>query len=446
MTRPLTRDKINDLRARALLRATTPPSHPALPSDQRPSKKRKEYDVDGRSSHDDLRQLLNDYVQLAEPMTLKRVKLTHSALSQSSPDDRSWCTTINQRPGLKRYTIMLWNVETYGESKAEANPYANVLIRHVLEELDVDLVLFLETQRFPSQVITAIEHTRRDELATVKERTKGPGIDINDRRRWNPREQADLAEDEEVRQDSERLKQLVEDLADWGEVRYFAFSSGVTGKMKALPPKIGAWLPPDQRPDVEDCVRFKRYYSLVSSRREPSWAEYLPDLLHVYDVRLRKVDADPDSTDIADFSPPLSDAEVKVLIDAVRVLTFAAPDLEYLIKRRQSMVVTDPEEWNAELNRILGYARRAGDEEVIRHFEDMKQRGPMAYGEQELDRIEQAAAAIRSHLERTREEHRALLQDLERSILLTLRTPETCRCGRPTAHVDQIPMPMDLSS
>lgn len=72
-------------------------------------------------------------------------------------------TTIGATP-KKVFTIVSWNVEGFGNTKALANPYVNGVLRSVLSELDADVYLILETDEDASVNLAAVEH----ELANAK--------------------------------------------------------------------------------------------------------------------------------------------------------------------------------------------------------------------------------------------------------------------------------------
>jgi hypothetical protein len=61
-------------------------------------------------------------------------------------------------PAKKTLSIVSWNVQTFFETKAQANPYVNVVINGVLEDLDADVCLLLETRENVSVNLSAIEH------------------------------------------------------------------------------------------------------------------------------------------------------------------------------------------------------------------------------------------------------------------------------------------------
>ncbi|HYM75192.1 MAG TPA: hypothetical protein VE377_04370 [Candidatus Dormibacteraeota bacterium] len=101
--------------------------------------------------------------QPAKPITpdeiLRRRPPTASALPipafpSSSP---SLVSTIGPAP-KRVLTIVSWNIQTFFETKAQANPYVNEIIKEILEFLQADVCLLLETRDDVSVILSAVEH------------------------------------------------------------------------------------------------------------------------------------------------------------------------------------------------------------------------------------------------------------------------------------------------
>ncbi len=81
-----------------------------------------------------------------------------SSVSGMPTSQPSSLFTISTPPPPPVFSIVCWNVQTFTAGKAEANPYVNLVIRGILEVLEADLCILLETRDHPSANLAAIEH------------------------------------------------------------------------------------------------------------------------------------------------------------------------------------------------------------------------------------------------------------------------------------------------
>lgn len=68
-------------------------------------------------------------------------------------------------------TIVSWNIQKFEENKSQANPYVNVVISKVLEELDADVCLLLEAREHNATNLAAIEHRLANPANHVSDQT-----------------------------------------------------------------------------------------------------------------------------------------------------------------------------------------------------------------------------------------------------------------------------------
>jgi Ubiquitin carboxyl-terminal hydrolase len=342
--------------------------------------------------------------------------------------------TVAEPPSFERYTVLLWNVEQYGHFKAEANPWANRLIRQVIEEARADLVLLLETKSGVSEVVAALEHRTSNEMATSRQKRKTQGIDLTDKVRFTHQERHDLDDEERQRQeDLERnsLDDLVDDLTSGSSPTFFAVSSEIASKVRGLPPMLGPYLPRSRRGG--EIARFKKAFSYVGTRLQPSWVAYFRELVVLYDVRLRKADADPDDESLDAFCAPLDDTAMADLEEAVRALCFDAADVEDFLKHEAFFNFTEENiaarrELIASLMQGLRDQGFGEDSPEMQFFQKAYDKAPMD-DDQQGERARRAQR-LRDWMRDNRDERLDLIARLNESLVFTLRQPKRCpTCG-----------------
>lgn len=190
------------------------------------------------------------------------------SISLNSGMGSSSVTTIATRPPKKIFSIVSWNVETYGESKANRNPYANQLIGLLMKSLEIDLLMLMETQESPESVISALQHEHLGLLASKKDK-KEAFENI-----FAPK----LAQ------------QILDDVPQWlsnieaaaqGTLPYQAISTAQTGKRPELPPRFGLF-----KTKTKDIPRCKKFFSTdPEGQNHASWKEYIPTIYKCYDLQ-----------------------------------------------------------------------------------------------------------------------------------------------------------------
>jgi hypothetical protein len=449
MPRPLTIEEVNDLRQEALetreMVEILERMRKDLPEDQPPAKEQNDPPMPAAAGDE-------DETPLERPRKRRKLTQDHEpevgeeeredepgtpipvSFSESLPDEQ-FTTTINDaEPKVKRFTMMLWNVESYGSFKADANPWANLLIRQVIDELDVDLSLFLESKGAPADVVAAIEHVKQGELATSRQKKQTGGMDITSKRRFTAAEKRELTDEEELRSDPEAFQARMQELAGDDPVYFFPITSATTGKVAGLPAMIGAYLPRKHR--ATNLPRFKKHFSYVGTRLEPSWVSYLRELIVLYDLRLRKADAEPDSYDLDDFGPPLTDVELRDLESAVRALCFDTADLEDLNTRGEFFTfdaasVASRREYIDSIIASLLKSGVAEDAPEIAYLRQLREEQPSDDPRADRRDRKQWGTDFKAWLKDTKEWRVELLQRLEESLLFVLRqTPDCPTCSR----------------
>jgi hypothetical protein len=111
------------------------------------------------------------------------------------------------------FSIVIWNVADFHESKAYANPFVNRVINEVLKAMQADLAIILEAQLAPSATVFAI--------ANSIENSADYAWDI---------------EDDDLETVAEYYKRVEADAL--GEGMYYAMGSETTGKRVALPDEV----------------------------------------------------------------------------------------------------------------------------------------------------------------------------------------------------------------
>lgn len=343
-------------------------------------------------------------------------------------DNRTSTANTGHRP----FTVVLWNVENYGENKAAGNPFANRIIRYVLDELNVDVAIFLETQAVPTEVVIGLEHRVIAEMRTSKQKKQAPKTDITVKKRFTSAETHAMQAEEDTRQAAlevlaagedeeqdlydamadeivEDVKSLVDAVCGDGPT-FHAIASITTGKQKALPDRVGPYRKWDRdatRDDKrQDISRFKKLYSYEGGqvRPTPNWLLWhYNDLADVYDLRLR-VEADHDEEEL---SRPLTRDEIVRLRRAVRRMCFAEEDLE---------------DWTRIESRRRGLTVEAIDQKVAR----LQANGVDIDREKVINLLgEDPALEEREGLlpkdREAKKDIRGLLLDLEKGAVLTLR-------------------------
>lgn len=81
-----------------------------------------------------------------------------ASLSSGGPST----TTANTTPPKKIFCVLSWNVQTYSAERAQRNALVNLVINRILDRLEVDLALLLETRDNPSVNLAAIENAEAD--------------------------------------------------------------------------------------------------------------------------------------------------------------------------------------------------------------------------------------------------------------------------------------------
>ncbi len=191
------------------------------------------------------------------------------SISLNTGMGNSSVSTIATRPPKKIFCIVSWNVETYGESKANRNPYANKLIGLIMKALEVDLMMMMETQDFPEDVISSLQH---DEVGVLANKTdKKQAI-------------ANIFAPQLAKQIEQEVPLWLSNLeaAAQGTLPYQAISTAQTGKLPALPPRFGLY-----KAKAKDIPRCSKFFSVDPERQNnASWKEYIPVLYKGYDLQM----------------------------------------------------------------------------------------------------------------------------------------------------------------
>jgi ubiquitin C-terminal hydrolase len=425
----LTLQQIDELRAAANLARVTATKElqdakKPLKIDQR---KRKRENTSGEEEEDE---------DTAPDTNVRRLlaSLTDGSASRTNTADAA------PRP----FTILLWNIENYGEHKGRANLFANKIIRHVLDRLNVDVAIFLETQSVPNDAESGIENRLASEMRTAKDKKKGPGTDLALKKVFSAAESAALEKEEELRQaalavgglDEEEVEETLDDFEagyakevrefiealQGGESTFHHVASGVTGRQKPLPPKVGpyrSWPRGSTRAEKQDDIsRFKKIHSYVGSEKRPTpdWLLHsLNDLTDVYDLRfVRELPDSEDDTiawptyDDEELTRPATRDEIARLRRAVSKLCYTPRDLLWWTKKEAQLAAIDSEKIESELKRLSKYF----DDDAKRQFRE---------------KLSPDSIDVAVHEEfvpegkEGRDEVAGLLQRLERSAVLTLK-------------------------
>jgi ubiquitin C-terminal hydrolase len=383
---------------------------------------------------------------------VKRETLT-SSLTDSSERVSARTNTANR--AVKPFTVLLWNVENYGEHKGQGNLFANKIIRHVLDRLNVDVAIFLETQSVPTDAIAGLEHKIADVMRTAREKKQGPGPDIAMSVRWKVAGLRDLRKEKKVWSEAVRVSGLDEEDVD-GELAGFsasftrqvkerceslqgsapafhAITSSVTGRQHALPHKMGpyrAWPRTATRDEKKnDIARFKKIFSYDGSaaRPTPHWLlSAYDDLSDVYDIRivteLPEEDEEWPTYDDDRLTRPLTRDEIAKLRRCIQRLCFTPQDLQYFqekqekLQKRKVDVVAEHALVTSQLDEIDRQAGRAAGT-LARNF-------PIKEVEEALDPRRIDIEQLEDYLPQGREERKevaTLLRQFERAVVLTLK-------------------------
>ena len=150
--------------------------------------------------------------------------------SASLSDPFGQTTTINLPLKPRIFTIVSWNIQTFFAGKSLSNPYVNVIINRILEELDADVCMLLETREESYLNMNAIETDLR---GNKKWKMIAGEEDEDENDEDDP---PDPEEDDE--EDEEDDDPQAADQQDFGgePLRYLQIVSEMTGK-KWYPPR-----------------------------------------------------------------------------------------------------------------------------------------------------------------------------------------------------------------
>lgn len=130
------------------------------------------------------------------------------------------CTVNAPRNNGKALSILCWNVQTFTEGKAETNAVVSFIVRQMLDALDTDLCIMLETRENPAVNLAAVESS-----------TELPERSSED----------DTGEGDEA-DEPEELKARVEDLSS-EPIEFLTLASEQTGKRFTPPHRIYPYVP-----------------------------------------------------------------------------------------------------------------------------------------------------------------------------------------------------------